>query len=429
MTKFRSGSKNCWTEATRLAAIVLFLPIAAPAWAQVQIYSAPTNSDTSKVVTTPLPPMPPAPKPTIMVDLDRNLPRLNSTMAISALVDTIAMAGFQRIVVDVKMRDGRVIYPSRVAPLLDPGFDYFGAFRGAADRHGLELVANVSVFAEGDPSTHRGLAYERPEWQQMLEVTDRGVLRQAESPEAGQFILLNPLLPSVQRYEMTAISDLFQNLKPDAVLLSETRFITPESDLSDSTKFAFDAWTGLSPLEWPKDVLNVEHPRFPLWQAFRVGIIHEFIQRVKTLRDGIAPGVPIILSAPAYYKPATTIGVNWAHSSFKPSLWYVTDRFRSRALADLVDELALISRDSNPLAIRDIMIGIKRGTCHQRPVGLILLVEQYQGRPGRLLEAIQTLQNGSFGVTISDAGQIGALGMWEVLGEVLAGSGTAATDR
>jgi len=394
--------------------------IAPVARGQVHVNPIPANPDTGKVDTTPLPPMPQAPGPMIMVDLDRNLPRLNSAAAVSALVDTIARAGFQRIVVDVKLRDGRVIYPSRVAPLVDPGFDYFAAFRQAADRHHLELVAYVSVFAEGDPSTGRGLAYEKPEWQQMLDVPERGVLRQADSPQAGQFILLNPLLPSVQRYETTSISDMIQNLKPDAILLNETRFISRESDLSDSTRLAFDAWTGASPLDWPGDVLNKDHPRFPLWQAFRVGVIHEFVRRIKTLRDGVAPDVPIILSAPAYYEPATTLGVNWAHSSFKPPMWYSTEKFRSRGLADLVDELALVSRDANPAAIREIMSGVKRVTRHQRPVGLVLLVEQYQGRPGRLLEVVQVLQKGSFGVTVSDAGQIGAMGMWDVLGEALA---------
>lgn len=428
MTKFRSGLKSYWLETARLAATFLVLLIAAPTWAQMRLDPVPATPDTSTAEILPLPPMPPAPKPMIMVDLDRNLPRLNSAKAIDALVDTIARAGFQRLVVDVKLRDGRVIYPSRVAPRIDPGFDYFEAFRQAADRHGLEVVSYVSVFAEGDPSTHRGMAYDKPELQQMLDIPGRGVMRQADSPQAGQFILLNPLLPAVQRYETTSVSDMIQNLKPDAILLSETRFISPESDLSDSTRVTFDSWTGLSPLDWPKDVLNEEHPRYPLWQAFRVGIIHEFVRRIRTLRDGVAPGVPIILSAPAYYEPATTIGVNWAHSSFKPPMWYATEGFRARGLADLVDELALVSRDANPVAIRQIMTGVKRATRHQRPVGLILLVEQYQGRPGRLLEAVQVLQQGSFGVTISDAGQIGAMGMWEVLGEALAGAGTP-TDR
>jgi hypothetical protein len=403
------------------AALLLaaLLPAAAPA--QVNLNPLPANPDTARAAAAPLPPLPPAPRPTIMVDLDRNLPRLGSVAAVDALVDTIARAGFGRIIVDVKLRDGRVAYPSRVAPPVEAGFDYFGAFRQAADRHDIDVIAYASVFADGDPATKKGLAFEKPEWQQMLMVEGRGVMRQADSPEAGQFILLNPALPSVQKYEATAISDMIQNLKPDAILLNETRFISRESDLSDSTRLSFDAWTGLSPLQWPEEILDKEHPRFPLWQAYRVGVIHEFVNRIKTLRDGVAPGMPIILSAPAYWEPSTTLGVNWAHSSFRPSLWYVTERFRSRGLADIVDELALVSRDANPAALREIMIGVKRATQQQRPVGLILLVEQFQNRPGRLLEAVQTLGKGGFGVTVSDAGQIGAYGMWDVLGEALRG--------
>ncbi|HEX7877950.1 MAG TPA: family 10 glycosylhydrolase [Candidatus Eisenbacteria bacterium] len=402
-----------------VAALFFSLFLTAAAAGQSTLNPIPATPDTSGAAQAPLPPLPAAPRPTIMIDLDRNLPRLHSVAAVEALVDTIARTGFGRIIVDVKLRDGRVLFPSRVAPPLDAGFDYFEAFRKAADRHDIDVIAYASVFAEGDPSTGKGLAYEHPEWQQMLMIEGRGVLRQAESPEAGQFILLNPLLPSVQKYEATSISDMIQNLKPDAILLNETRFISRESDLSDSSRVSFDAWTGLSPLDWPKDILDKEHPRFPLWQAFRVGVIHEFVNRIKTLRDGVAPGMPIILSAPAYWEPATTLGVNWAHSTFRPNLWYATDRFRARGLADIVDELALVSRDANPAAIREIMIGVRRATRHQRPVGLILLVEQFQNRPGRLLEAVQTLNNGGFGVTVSDAGQIGAYGMWDVLAEAI----------
>lgn len=409
-----------------MAALLMALLLPVAAVGQSTLNPIPANPETAGVAQAPLPPLPPAPRPTIMVDLDRNLPRLRSVAAVEALVDTIARAGFGRIIVDVKLRDGRVVFPSRVAAPLEVGFDYFGAFRKAADRHDLDIIAYASVFAEGDPSTGKGLAYEHPEWQQMLMIEGRGVMRQADSPEAGQFILLNPMLPSVQKFEATSISDMIQNLKPDAILLNETRFISRESDLSDSSRVSFDTWTGLSPLDWPKDVLDKEHPRFPLWQAYRVGVIHEFVNRIKTLRDGVAPGMPIILSAPAYWEPATTLGVNWAHSTFRPNLWYATDRFRARGLADLVDELALVSRDANPAAIREIMIGVKRATRHERPVGLILLVEQFQNRPGRLLEAVQTLRKGGFGVTVSDAGQIGAYGMWDVLGEAF-GAVPAAT--
>ncbi|TPW04970.1 MAG: Uncharacterized protein FD129_2829, partial [bacterium] len=232
MTTSSRGLKSSWPEALRLSAVLCLLFAAATARGQADLNPLPTTVDTARVDAKPLPPLPPAPAPTIMIDLDRNLPRLNSVEAVDALVDTVARAGFRRLIVDVKMRDGRVVYPSRVAPLIDPGFDYFGAFRRAADRHDMELVAYVSVFADGNPGTGLGLAYEKPEWQQMLDVPERGVMRQADSPQAGQFILLNPLNASVQRYEATAISDMIQNLKPDAILLNETRFVTKESDLS-----------------------------------------------------------------------------------------------------------------------------------------------------------------------------------------------------
>lgn len=363
--------------------------------------------------------MPPAPPPAVFVDLDRNLKRLTSPEAIFALVDTAASAGIRRIVVGVKKRDGSVLFRSRVAATFDPGFDYFDSFRQACRRHGIELVAHLQILTEGDPRTRTGPAFDHPEWQQVVSDPDRGLVPQGSLP-TGAGLLASPILNSVQRYEATVFSDLLQQLKPDAVYLDELRFYDRTADVSDSAHATFDRWHGLSPtVDWPTPVLDKNNPRYASFIAFRAATVYELFMRMKKLRDAVAPGVPLVLGGPGYFEPSLGLGVNWAHSSFRPSLWYYTDGVRRRALTDEVDQLLLICNETSPAAVREVVRGIDVLTARQRPAAIFLSVDRFQRRPGRLLEAIQTARDAGFGIVLGDAGQLGAAEAWDVLREAI----------
>lgn len=362
--------------------------------------------------------MPEPGPPLIYVDLDRNRQRLSSPEAVAALVDTIAQAGFRRILVDVKTRDGRVLYPSRVAPRLDMDFDYFEAFRTEARRRDLQVGALFSVFAEGDPRTKSGPVYENPEWQTIYRTAEGATANQAEAPTVGT-VYANPVLFNVRRYEAMSFSDLLANLKPDFVCIDEARFFNNTSDLGDSTRKAFGDWYELAPAEWPDVALDQQHPRFRWWVAFRVGVIHDFVGRLRRLRDSVAPGTPLVLMAPAYYEPAAAVGLNWAHSSFKPPMWYANTEFRKRSVADLVDELVLVSRDSNPRALSEITYVVRNVVRRQRPASVFLPIDIFQKRAGRLIEGVDTVRGAGLGLAVGDAGQVGATGMWPLLEEIL----------
>jgi hypothetical protein len=362
--------------------------------------------------------MPEPGPPTIYVDLDRNLARLRSPEAVAALVDTVARAGFRRIIVDVKTRDGRVLYPSRVAPRLELEFDYFETFRREARRRNVQVGALFSVFAEGDPRTKTGPVYDHPEWQTTYRTADGQLANQAETPTIAT-VYANPVLFNVQRYEAMSFSDLLSALKPDFICIDEARFFNNMSDLGDSTRASFDAWFNLSPSEWPDVAINQQHPRFSWWVAFRVGVIHEFVARLKRLRDTVAPGTPLVLMAPAYYEPAATIGVNWAHSSYRPPFWYANSEFRKRALADLVDELVLVSRDANPKALHEIGLVVRNVTRRQRPASVFLPVDVFQRRHGRMIEGVGMVREAGLGLVVGDAGQVGGFELWPLLEELL----------
>ena len=415
-----------------LPALALILTLAACASASPPAGApevAGSPADTTRVAAAPrdsvvIPArMPPAPPPALFVDLDRNLARLNSPAAIAALVDTAAGAGIRRIIVDVKKRDGSVVFKSRVAPSAGLDFDYFGAFREAGRRHAVEIVAAFQVLVEGDVRTRTGPAFDRPEWQQVVEVENRGLLPQSQIPQAGSALLASPVLVSVQRYEATVFSDLLQQLKPDGVYLDELRYFSREADLGDSAHAAFDTWHGLSPtVDWPKPVLDRNDPRFAKWVTFRATVIYELYMRLKKLRDTLTPETPLLIGGPGYFEPSLGIGVNWAHSSFRASIWYYTEAMRQRALADQADQLLLICNETNPAAVKEVLRGVDLVTARQRPVSMFYSVERFQRRPGRLLEALTTTREAGFGIVIGDGGQIGAGGFWETLREALRAS-------
>src|SRR5262249_32578764 len=83
---------------------------------------------------------PKAPGPALWIDFEKNEARLTSPQAIQAVVDSAWSAGFTRLIVDVKKMDGSVAFKSRRAPSINLPFDYFGAFRKAAEAHGMETI-------------------------------------------------------------------------------------------------------------------------------------------------------------------------------------------------------------------------------------------------------------------------------------------------
>lgn len=398
--------------------LVAFLLFAGTAAAQVQVHP-----DSLRLP--PPPPVPPARGAALMVDFERHAGRLTSVKAVESFVDSAAACGFRRLIVGLKRRDGRVVFPSRRAPRIELSFDYWGAFQKASARRGLELVAHLSVLAEGDPRTRTGPAYDRPEWQTWARPgTDTTRVRQADHPAAGPVILANPAIPEVQQYEGAVVSDLIQNLKPKFLILDDVRFFHADADLGDSTRVRFDRWIGLSPTVWPDQVVAMDSPRYGLWRTFRVGIVREFLGRLRTLCRTHDPELKVGLAVPSIYEAAINSGVNWADPEFRPAVFYAKDDFRSKALAPLFDEYLVLNRDANPRALLEIINAVHLVSRNALPASITLQPEQFMAKPGRFREALQTIAAGGHSVVIADSSRLPGLGLWEILKEELAAAPT-----
>jgi uncharacterized lipoprotein YddW (UPF0748 family) len=350
----------------------------------------------------PPPPPPPADPATIWIELGEGLARFRSAAEVTAFVDTAAALGFQRLIVDVKGRDGGVLFDSRRAPRIDPGFDYFGAFKAAASSRGMQVCARFPVLVEGDTKSRKGPAYDNPSWQMVIQTPEGELVPQAAMPQPGNELLANICLPEVQQYELSVIGDLLNALRPDAVVLDDLRFYSLAADLSDSTRVRFEAWSGLPPAEWPQSVLDSRNPRHPMWLSFRTGVICEFVKRTASYIRESSPGTRVYLGVPAVYEASLVGGgVNWAHTEFKPPYWYAGPKIQQAGLAGLVDGILVMTIDVNPRALQEVMRGARNITRNHVPISVLVRSDAHRGKAARFRECLQVIRAFGAGLLVT----------------------------
>jgi hypothetical protein len=363
--------------------------------------------------------IPPVPDPVglaLWIDLEKEGMKLKSAEDAAHLVDQAAGKGVRRIILDIKKNDGSVVFKSRRAPRAELPFDYFQAFRTAADRRGIELVAHFEVLVEGDTRLEKGPAYDHPEWQTVVEVEGQGLMPQSQAAVKGPVLMASPVQSEVQMYEASVLADLLLELKPAAVLIDELRFFALASDYGDTARAQYEGWTTMTPGAWPRSVQDKANPRFKLWMTYRVGVIHEFLSRLKRAKDTVSPSTRLYLAVPGYYESSVELGMNWCSRFYKPRLWYADGpQFRRFALADLVDQLVVICHDSNPHLVRDLTQGSMRGTMNRLPLAVALSTGRFAGRPARFRECLQTIGAAGLSPVIRDIEALDKDGLWDIL--------------
>ncbi|BDI32558.1 hypothetical protein CCAX7_46090 [Capsulimonas corticalis] len=111
----------------------------------------------------------------LWIDGLANTDRINSADKIKALMAQIKNAGFNMVVLDVKPISGLTLYKSAYAPLLTgrggkrfpDGFDPLAEVLRAAHPLGLQVIASMNAFAEGqlDAPLPQSPGYANPQWQ------------------------------------------------------------------------------------------------------------------------------------------------------------------------------------------------------------------------------------------------------------------------
>lgn len=112
----------------------------------------------------------------LWIDATANLDRVNDEAKIKNLVATIADAGFNTIVFDIKPISGQVLYFSKIAPkikewkgrVLPDDFDPLAVFVRECKTANLSLLVSLNAFSEGHRDFVVGPGYDKPEQQSIL---------------------------------------------------------------------------------------------------------------------------------------------------------------------------------------------------------------------------------------------------------------------
>lgn len=297
------------------------------------------------------------PKQKLMwLDCSANWQRFSDPDSIRHYAAKCREAGITDLVLDLKCPSGEVVYPSSEAPQIKvwkgferPDFDFVGTFIEAARTNGLGIYGSFNTFAEGHGIFRRGPIYDRPEWEAVNYVPGRGLLRQSEIP--GKSILFaNPALPEVQEHEIAVFREAAARYDLDGILLDRARYDNIQSDFSDFSRRAFEAYVG-EPLErFPEDIYTWEADGeggwkrregrwFRKWIEWRASVIHGFFARTKEALAEVAPKLKFGAYTGAWYPSYYEVGVNWAAPSYDPSeeFDWATPEYRDYGYADLLD--------------------------------------------------------------------------------------------
>ena len=290
-------------------------------------------------------------------DGEANLDLLGTREGVNNIVAKASEAGVPDLVVDVKLISGEVLYNSRIAPKVlewngkklpgDGTFDRLAAFIEEGHKRGLRVHASMNVFSEAHKQTKpmRGVLLGKKEWQTVI-YTPEGALKptldinQGPDDYAG---FVNPVLPEAQAYELSISSEIASNYKVDGLAFDRLRYNNLNSDFSDYTRSAFEAWAGVKIEKWPQDIF--EHAAagvkqgkyFKKWLEWRSSVITAFLAREAAQAKAINPAVEVNMYAGSWYPFYYDVGVNWASDDFKPGYDWMTPDYHSTGYAKLLD--------------------------------------------------------------------------------------------
>jgi uncharacterized lipoprotein YddW (UPF0748 family) len=133
---------------------------------------------------------------TIWFDLMANKDTLNTKEKVENIVNKVAKANIDTIVLDVKSSRGFVAYLSNVAPHLSnsqfvsypEGYDVLEQVINIAHSKGIKVHASVNIFAEGNNIDREGTAFIENQWQTVYYSASRAV----EAQNGNRYPLSKP---------------------------------------------------------------------------------------------------------------------------------------------------------------------------------------------------------------------------------------------
>lgn len=297
-------------------------------------------------------------KPKFMwFDAEANFQRFSNPDSIDFYLQKVHDLGFTDAAVDVRPITGEVLFDTKYAPKMKewkgfnrPDFDYLGRFIQTAHRLGMKVHATMNVFVAGHNYFDRGLIYSsHPEWASMM-YTPNGMKPITEEKDKYG-AMVNPINADFQVYILKVMCDLVKKYPAlDGILLDRVRYDGIEADFSNTSRIAFEKYTGVKMKHFPQDIFTWEKDAegkshikrgqlFNKWIEWRTKNIYDFMAKarksVKTVNSRISFGTYTGAWYPSYYE----VGVNFASKTYDPSKDYdwATKDYHKYGYMELLD--------------------------------------------------------------------------------------------
>ncbi|QHL87591.1 family 10 glycosylhydrolase [Nibribacter ruber] len=401
-------------------------------------------------------------------DATANFKRFSFQDSIAYYLKKSKDAGVTDVVVDVKPISGEVLYPSKLAPVMNEWagftktekFDLLTAFIEQAHKLGMTVHASTNIFVAGHNHFNRGPVYADPakkDWQS-LNYTAQGMtpITQIKTKYSA---MVNPALPAVQQYEMGILKELITLYpKLDGIILDRVRYDGIEADFSAASRKMFEQYIGKPVANFPADIYTyskdaktpegkaerVPGPLYKQWIEWRAKVIHDFVYAARQELKAINPKLIFGDYTGSWYPTYYEVGVNWASKEYDPSQTYswATPNYKNFGYAEALDLYTTGSyyfevekkeaKTINVTTVNRTEAGQNKGTEDwytvegsaemamnivkgKAPVYAGVYVDQYKGHPEQFVKALKMCRAKSDGAMVFDIVHVINEGWWNEL--------------
>jgi uncharacterized lipoprotein YddW (UPF0748 family) len=312
----------------------------------------------------------------IWIDASANFPDFaNSQDNIRRDLTKAKDAGFTHVVVDVRPPSGDVLFTtSKVDQVHWLGawvggvytkvtrtatWDYLQAFIDIGHELKLKVYAGFNTFVGGNQTAElggNGLLFRdatKKGWATQL-LTAAGIVNMMDNSATTDAKFFNPANDNVQDFIVGLLEDLAAYQDLDGIILDRARFHELDSDFSNETKIKFEAFLKHSVPNFPADVMqpNIKVGVFPAvlpayfkqWLEFRVKVIHDFMEKVRTRVKAKNPDIRFGVYVGGWYSQYYGVGVNWASPTYNTASAYpvwASANYKNYGFADLLDVIII----------------------------------------------------------------------------------------
>jgi hypothetical protein len=305
------------------------------------------------------------PKNTIWVSSTASADVIASRDSVVQFVEQAKSAGFDTVILYSKELNGHVVYPSKIAPRLaehrgvkyDTVFDPLKAMIDECHKRGMRLHAAFDIFTEGNKQIPGvGIAFDkRKDWQSVAYDVDEAD-RKIKIAPIGEFkqglpLWVNAGLPSVQKYEISIITEVVKNYDVDGVVMDRGRWNGLNADFSEHSRDLFRKYVGDKSLRYPQDVYElrldqagkkqiIEGKYYKQWHEWRASVIKDFFAKVRREVKKAKPSVSFESYVGSWYPIyGNDVGVNWASEKHKVTYPWASSDYGKTGYAELIDVL------------------------------------------------------------------------------------------